>query len=129
MKDVLEEIVAHKRMEIEQMKREVPESELHQQVERLIMEEDGRARRSMREALINSKTGIIAEFKRKSPSKGWMKEDGRADITPQSYQDNGATALSILTDNKYFGGCDDFIRTARKSVTIPILYKNFVIGI
>ena len=44
MKDVLEEIVAHKRMEIEQMKREVPESELHQQVERLILGEDGRAR-------------------------------------------------------------------------------------
>lgn len=127
MKDVLEEIVAYKRIEIEQMKREVPESELHQRVERLMMEEDGRPRRSMREALINSKTGIIAEFKRKSPSKGWIKEEGRADIIPQAYQDNGATALSILTDNKYFGGCDDFIRTARKSVTIPILYKNFVI--
>ena len=45
-----------------------------------------------------------------------------------SYQKNGAAALSILTDEPYFGGCDDFIRTARKSgVTLPILYKNFVI--
>ncbi len=82
----------------------------------------------MSEALRNSETGIIAEFKRRSPSKGWIKEDGRADVIPISYQENGATALSILTDKDYFGGHDDFIRTARKSgVTIPILYKNFVI--
>ena len=46
-----------------------------------------------------------------------------------SYQQNGAAALSILTDEHYFGGCDDFIRQARQSgVTLPILYKNFVIN-
>ena len=82
----------------------------------------------MREALLQSETGIIAEFKRKSPSKGWIKEEGRADIIPLSYQQNGAAALSILTDEHYFGGFDDFIRQARQSgVTLPILYKNFVI--
>ena len=70
----------------------------------------------------------IAEFKRRSPSKGWIKEDGRADIIPLSYQENGASALSILTDVQYFGGQDGFIRQARNSgVTLPILYKNFVI--
>ena len=83
----------------------------------------------MREALLQSPSGIIAEFKRRSPSKGWIKEDGRADIIPMSYQQNGAAALSILTDEHYFGGCDDFIRQARQSgVTLPILYKNFVIN-
>jgi indole-3-glycerol phosphate synthase len=83
---------------------------------------------SLRAALLNSPTGIIAEFKRKSPSKGWIKEEGRPDIIPLSYQMNGAAALSILTDEHYFGGSDDFIRTARASgVTLPILYKNFVI--
>ena len=77
---------------------------------------------------MKSETGIIAEFKRRSPSKGWIKEEGRADIIPLSYQQNGAAALSILTDEHYFGGCDDFIRQARLSgVTLPILYKNFVI--
>jgi indole-3-glycerol phosphate synthase len=80
------------------------------------------------EALLQSETGIIAEFKRKSPSKGWIKQDGRADIIPLSYQQNGAAALSILTDEHYFGGADEFIRQARQSgVTLPILYKNFVI--
>ena len=61
----------------------------------------------MREALLQSETGIIAEFKRRSPSKGWIKEEGRADIIPLSYQQNGAVALSILTDEHYFGGSDE----------------------
>ena len=90
------------------------------------------AARLQREPLVTGadgvRPGIIAEFKRKSPSKGWIKEEGRADIIPLSYQQNGAAALSILTDEHYFGGSDDFIRQARQSgVTLPILYKNFVI--
>ena len=105
--DILQEIIAHKHVELEQLYAKKP---------------------SLREALLQSETGIIAEFKRRSPSKGWIKEDGRADIIPLSYQQNGAAALSILTDEQYFGGSDDFIRTARTSgVTLPILYKNFVI--
>jgi indole-3-glycerol phosphate synthase len=85
-------------------------------------------RPSLRAALLSSPTGIIAEFKRRSPSKGWIKEEGRADVIPMSYQQNGAAALSILTDEHYFGGHDNFIRMARQSgVTLPILYKNFVI--
>ena len=105
--DILEKIIATKREEI---------GRLHA------------PKVSLREALLQSETGIIAEFKRRSPSKGWIKEEGRADIIPMSYQQNGAAALSILTDEHYFGGCDGFIRQARQSgVTLPILYKNFVI--
>ena len=106
-KDILEEIISHK----------------HEEIERLCAKKP-----SLREALLQSETGIIAEFKRRSPSKGWIKEDGRADVIPLAYQQNGAAALSILTDEHYFGGSDDFIRMARQSgVTLPILYKNFVI--
>ena len=83
---------------------------------------------SMSKALADSDSGIIAEFKRKSPSKGWIKEEGRADVIPLSYQQNGAAALSILTDETFFGGRDEFISTARHAgVRVPILYKNFVI--
>ena len=126
--DILDEIVAHKRIEVERLKQQLPPKVLYAQVEQMI---DGDANGnipSMVDALMASASGIISEFKRRSPSKGWIKEDGRADIIPLSYQQNGASALSILTDEKYFGGCDDFIRTARQSgVTIPILYKNFVV--
>ena len=122
--DILQEIVAHKRIEVERFKAQLSESDIHRQVEAIL----DFSVASMSQALSTSASGIIAEFKRKSPSKGWIKEEGQADLIPLSYQQNGAAALSILTDNKYFGGCDDFIRTARHSgVKIPILYKNFVI--
>ena len=124
MSDILQEIVAHKRIEVERFKAELSEQEIHRRVNALL----DFSVASMRQALTDSPTGIIAEFKRRSPSKGWIKEEGRADQIPYSYQQNGAAALSILTDEKYFGGHDDFIGTARKQgVTIPVLYKNFVI--
>lgn len=124
MADILEEIVAHKRVEVEQMKLMVPPSVLYPQVETML----DVAVPSMRQALLQDAVGIISEFKRRSPSKGWIKEEGRADEIPLAYQNNGAAAISILTDEKYFGGRDEFIMTARQSgVTIPILYKNFVV--
>ena len=105
--DILEEIIITKQHELERMRQK---------------------KVSMREALLASSTGIIAEFKRRSPSKGWIKEEGKACEIPLSYQQNGAAALSILTDKQYFGGHDRFIMEARQTgVTIPVLYKNFVI--
>lgn len=128
MIDVLDEIVANKRIEVAQFKELTPPAVLYPQVEALIESSPVVVGGSMRQALMSSASGIISEFKRKSPSKGWIKEEGRADVIPISYQQNGASAISILTDQKYFGGCDDFIVKARQSgVTIPILYKNFVV--
>lgn len=125
MKDVLDEIIAHKRLEVERMKQLLSPHKLYTQVETMI--EDSPLT-SMRSALMNAEVGIIAEFKRKSPSKGWIRQDGKAEEIPLAYQANDATAVSILTDEAYFGGTDEFISLARKSgVTIPILYKNFVI--
>lgn len=124
--DILEEIVARKRVEVERFKEAIPAQTLHVKVEEMMME--GAACPSMCQALMQSDCGIIAEFKRKSPSKGWIQEAGRAEEIPLSYQQNGAAALSILTDDYYFGGRDAFIQAARRSgVTLPILYKNFVI--
>jgi len=107
MTDILKKIIDTKRQELAQMRQK---------------------KVSLRQALLQSDTGIIAEFKRRSPSKGWIKEDGQASLIPLSYQQNGAAALSILTDKQYFGGHDRFISEARRSgVTLPVLYKNFVI--
>jgi indole-3-glycerol phosphate synthase len=106
MEDILQKIIRTKEQELEQFYAPKP---------------------SLREALLRSETGIIAEFKRRSPSKGWIKEEGRAEEIPLSYQENGATALSILTDEKYFGGRLKFIKTARPIVTCPILRKDFIV--
>lgn len=126
MKDVLDEIVAWKRIEVAQQKDAVPARDLYQEVEQM-MAADNYSKLSMRGSLAASASGIIAEFKRKSPSKGWIKEEGRPDIIPASYAANGASALSILTDEKYFGGCMQFVEIARPTVSIPILRKEFIV--
>ena len=127
--DILEEIVAHKRIEIDQRKHFISPRQMITLTEQKMKDDDGKTPGgSMRETLMASSTGIISEFKRKSPSKGWIKEEGKASIIPLSYHENGASALSILTDIDYFGGYDEFIQEARHvGVSIPILYKNFVI--
>ena len=84
-------------------------------------------RRSLKQALLASETGIIAEFKRKSPSKGWIHADAFPEEVVPAYAAAGATALSILTDQQYFGGSLDFIRRVRPLVDIPILRKDFII--
>lgn len=106
MKDILEEIVAHKRTEIQ---------------------ETLQKKRSMKESLRTSASGIIAEFKRKSPSKGWIHADAQPQDVIPVYARNGASALSILTDEKYFGGCTEFIRRVREEVDTPILRKDFIV--
>lgn len=127
--DILNEIVEHKKVELEQYLRFLPESRLFALVEGM-MADDAKAGRkipSMRQSVMNG-SGIIAEFKRKSPSKGWIHREASPDQVTPAYQAGGASALSILTDRDYFGGYDEFIQIARKSgVTLPILYKNFVI--
>ncbi len=122
--DILQTIVAHKRIEVAQQKETLSESDLEKRVALLGTEK----RHSMKAALAASATGIISEFKRRSPSKGWIKRDARvADVVP-GYQEAGASALSILTDIDFFGGTLDDVVEARKLVDIPILRKDFVVS-
>ena len=124
MGDILDEIVAFKRKEVEKFKKELPQVFLESRVEILGKSE----MLSMKIALQNSTSGIIAEVKRKSPSKGWIARDIIPEKIAYSYQENGATALSILTDSEFFGGSNAHIRMARQEkIYIPILYKNFII--
>ena len=127
MNDILEEIVAHKRKELKELKGILPLHDLAEKVEEYLAN-DKRQTLSMRHSLAESDSGIIAEFKRRSPSKGWIKEDGEPTVIPPSYAENGAAALSILTDEKFFGGKLKFIQQARPLVPhTPILRKDFII--
>lgn len=124
-KDILEEIIAHKRIEIAAQEQNVPISFL----EDLLEKNDDMAKvHSMKASLAASATGIIAEFKRRSPSKDWINRDADAKIIPASYQQAGASALSILTDEHFFGGSLRDIRAARPTVSLPILRKDFIIS-
>ena len=124
--DILSEIIAHKRTEVELQKQSVSPEQLREQVQKL-MGSSSVPRHSMRQALASSPTGIIAEFKRHSPSKGWIYETAKAEEIPAAYETAGASALSILTDEKFFGGSLRDISTARPLVDIPILRKDFII--
>lgn len=124
--DILSEITDYKRIEVELQKQAVSPEQLREQV-RDLMENSPAPRRSMKRALASSPAGIIAEFKRHSPSKGWIYETAKADEIPAAYEAAGASAISILTDEKFFGGSLRDIRTARPLVNIPILRKDFII--
>lgn len=124
MADILDEIVAYKRQEVAQFYDILPIGRLASLTEKVMHIEVP----SMQQALRSSATGIIAEFKRKSPSKGWIHRDARVSQVAPAYEQGGASALSILTDRQYFGGYDEYIQQARfVGVSLPILYKNFVI--
>ena len=133
MKDILSEIIAHKRIEIELQKQAVSLEKLQEEVAAMMQKDATTGTsvtipvRSMKQALASSPTGIIAEFKRRSPSKGWIHEAARAEEIPAAYETAGASAISILTDEKFFGGSLRDISTARPLVDIPILRKDFII--
>lgn len=119
--NILEEIVANKRIEIDQLKARIaPE----------FWESEACFARpcvSLKARLAASDTGIIAEFKRRSPSKGFIKADAKvADIVP-GYASAGACGVSVLQDAKYFAGGQKDMAEARPLVDIPLLYKEFVV--
>lgn len=126
MKDILEDIIANKWKEVDASKGLLPFENLRKLVEKK-MELSEFAKHSMRNSLLNSQSGIISEFKRKSPSKGWIHENAKVtEVVPQ-YAQNGASAISILTDFTFFGGNQNFIREVRPLIETPILRKDFII--
>lgn len=128
MVNFLEKIVADKRLEIERQKEVLSPRELARMVDALMEERDRPLEvRSMRESLASSPSGIIAEFKRKSPSRGWIHEDARPEDVVPAYDRAGASALSILTDGPHFGGSLEYISRVRDLVKAPILRKEFII--
>jgi len=124
MKDILQTIVANKRIEVARQKEAVRLfSLLTMGVNRL-----ERPTNSMRAALSTSDSGIIAEFKRKSPSKGWLHPDADVASVIPAYAQGGAAACSVLTDSYFFGGSLGDLQRARSFVpNLPLLRKDFIV--
>ena len=122
MKDVLNEIIANKKIEVAERKKQVPLHELEKQCAGAKV-----PFRSLRAALEASSTGIIAEFKRRSPSKGWLHQSADALHVTKEYEQAGAAALSVLTDEKYFGGTMADLEQAARAVKIPVMRKEFIV--
>jgi indole-3-glycerol phosphate synthase len=84
--------------------------------------------RDLRSALRRpSAVACISEFKRRSPSKGWIRQHAEAEVITFAYQAAGAAAISVLTDGPFFGGSLDDLRKVRATVGIPVLRKDFVV--
>ncbi len=119
--NILDKIVADKHKEIELKKSLIPVTQLESSV--LFDREVN----SLATALRNSNTGIIAEHKRRSPSKAVINQKVSVQDVATGYQEAGVCGMSVLTDGKYFGGSLDDLLLARSSVQLPLLRKEFII--
>jgi indole-3-glycerol phosphate synthase len=121
--DILETITANKRIEVSQQKEALPLDMLLN-----LSEQQFNTRTvSMRARLEASPVGIIAEFKRRSPSKGWLFPEAKIEEIVPYYEQGGASACSVLTDSLFFGGSFNDLKKARRSVKLPLLRKDFII--
>lgn len=120
--NILDEIIAHKQKEVEERKSLYPVKLLEKSI--YFPSPSVSLRKYIQRP---DKSGVIAEIKRKSPSKGILNKNVSIERTSIGYMQAGASALSILTDTKFFGGTNDDLTTARKFNFCPILRKDFTI--
>ncbi|MBL86060.1 MAG: indole-3-glycerol phosphate synthase [Winogradskyella sp.] len=119
--NILDKIVTDKRKEIALRKSLIPLKQLENSV---IFE---KSTISLSERLKNSSSGIIAEHKRRSPSKSTINQNLNVQDVAKGYEDAGVCGMSVLTDGKYFGGSLDDLLLARASCNLPLLRKEFII--
>jgi indole-3-glycerol phosphate synthase len=125
MSDILNKIVAVKREEVAQG---LQRKSLH------VMREDAESRvltrdfvGAMRAQIAAGRSAVIAEVKKASPSKGVLRAEFIPADIAQSYAEHGAACLSVLTDQQFFQGCNDFLKQARASCDLPVLRKDFMV--
>ncbi len=122
MTTILDKIVIAKRKEIVAAKQRRPEAELRER-----LDEAPPLRGFFRELAAEGPIRLIAEVKQASPSKGIIREDFDPVSIARSYQNHGASCLSVLTDEGFFRGHLDDLRAIRREVSIPILRKDFIL--
>jgi len=117
---ILEQIIAHKKKEVEESKFKLPLRYLEQEI---VTYKENR----FQKALLEPGMSLIAEVKKASPSKGVLKEDFDPVELALSYEKAGARAISVLTDNKFFQGSLEDLKRVKEVVKLPVLRKDFII--
>ncbi|WP_455235041.1 indole-3-glycerol phosphate synthase TrpC [Thiogranum longum] len=123
--DILKTILRRKVEEVAERRQNVPMRELEQHAESA-----GRPRgfaRALHNAVDAGRAAVIAEIKKASPSKGVLRENFEPSEIAVSYQQGGATCLSVLTDVDFFQGADEYLQQARAACGLPVLRKDFVV--
>ena len=119
--NILEKITSNTRIVVEERRKLLPITVLE---ESMYM---NREVISLKNNLEKGLFGIISEFKKQSPSKGIIHENADVEAIVSKYEEAGASGCSILTDEKFFGGCNADLVHARQKVNVPILRKDFII--
>jgi len=123
-RNILEEIIWHKDIEISNFKRSVPLENLIKKIETL-----PQTKNFIEEiAHSNNQPAIIAEIKKASPSKGVIRENFNPSEIASIYERSGASCISVLTDKKFFQGGFEILSTVRETTKLPLLCKDFIIS-
>lgn len=125
MTDTLAEICERKREHIAQRKAALPEGQLFARIRQA--EKPRGFTRALERCVQQGGIGLIAEIKKASPSKGVIREDFDPATLAGAYAQGGATCLSVLTDEPYFQGRDEYLAQARNAAPLPVLRKDFML--
>ncbi|MBS1845969.1 MAG: indole-3-glycerol phosphate synthase TrpC [Actinobacteria bacterium] len=118
---IIDQLIEGAREGVQERKRDLPQAELEARL-------SGRGQdRPFQEALTRPGLSVIAEFKRRSPSKGDIAPDADVATQVSAYERGGAAALSVLTDMPHFGGTLEDLRAARTAASLPIIRKDFIV--
>jgi len=130
MSDILEKIVATKKIEIAHNLKKISlgnQREIAESNNQDVLLKPRGFIRAIENKIAAGKAGVITEIKKASPSKGVLRENFQPAEIAQSYEKHGAACLSVLTDVDYFQGCNAYLQEARAACSIPVLRKDFTI--
>jgi len=125
MSDILQKIVAVKHEEVAAGLKRKSLAAMREDAESRVLTRDFEG--ALRAKMAAGKAAVIAEVKKASPSKGVLREDFIPADIAQSYAEHGAACLSVLTDQTFFQGCNDYLKQARASCDLPVLRKDFMV--
>jgi len=124
---ILDQIILRKHTEIKRNKKLTSQLELEEQAEYRSDKRDFVV--ALRNKITQKKPAVIAEIKKASPSKGLIRPDFDPRLIAADYERAGATCLSVLTDEHFFQGCNEFLVQARAVCQIPVIRKDFMVDV
>lgn len=126
--DILKKIILRKEQEIIERKQNITQGTLMEKALEALMNNPIRGFvNSMQQKLNSNQAAVIAEVKKASPSKGVIREKFNPAEIAKSYEDGGASCLSVLTDIDFFQGSDEYLKQARAACSLPVIRKDFIV--